>query len=171
MGSAFTGKSLAVTFDGQPGTVLFSNDTQINVLTPATLTAATANVIVTVDGKASPAMKVNVAQFAPAIFKGAVLNQDWTVNGANNPAPAGSYVQIYATGLSGKGAISARLGDRVISAPYYAGPAPGFPGVQQINLQVPPDLAGVSADLYVCGATLDQPTSPVCSTPVTLTVK
>jgi uncharacterized protein (TIGR03437 family) len=170
MGARFTGKTVAVTFDGQAAKVLFSNDTQINVLTPDTVTGPTSNVVVTVDGNASPPMKVNVAQFAPAVFTGGLLNPDWTPNSANNPVKAGAYVIIYATGLSGKGAITARVGDHVIPAPYYAGPAPGYPGVQQINLQVPADVAG-TANLYVCGATTDQPGSPVCSTPSTLSVK
>jgi len=171
MGSAFTGKSIAVTFDGQPGQVLFSNDTQINVLTPATLASNTTQVVVNVDGNVSAPMKVNVGQFAPAIFKGAVLNQDWTVNSLNNPAPAASYIVIYATGLSGQGTISAQIGNDVIATPYYAGPAPGYPGVQQINLQIPAGLSAASADLYVCGAPTAQPNSPVCSTPVQVSVK
>jgi len=171
MGSAFTGKSVAVTFDGQPGQILFSNDTQINVLTPSTLASATTQVVVNVDGNASAPMKVNVAQFAPAIFKGAVLNQDWTANNIGNAALAGSYIVIYATGLSGQGTISAQIGNDVIATPYYAGPAPGYPGVQQINLQIPSGLGAASADLYVCGAPTAQPNSPVCSTPVPVNVK
>jgi uncharacterized protein (TIGR03437 family) len=170
MGAGFTGKSVGVTFDGKPGSVLFNNDTQINVLTPSDLTPNNSKMVVTVDGVSSAPITVNVAQFAPAIFKGAVLNQDWTVNSANNAATAGSVVQIYATGLSGTGTIKGRIGDRVI-VPLYAGPAPGFPGVQQINLQVPTDMAAMTADLFICGATADKLDSPVCSVAAPLAVK
>ncbi|MGA2596113.1 MAG: IPT/TIG domain-containing protein [Bryobacteraceae bacterium] len=171
MGAAFTGKSIAVTFGGEPGTILFSNNNQINVLVPADLASSTTNVIVTVDGNASAPQNVAVAQFAPAIFKGAVLNQDWTVNGASNPAAAGSVIQIYATGLSGKGTITAQIGNRVIAVPYYAGPAPGFAGVQQIDLLVPSDFAASTTDVFVCGAAAGTPNTPVCSVAQPLTVK
>ena len=170
MGSGFSGKSVTVAFDAQPATVLFSNATQINVMTPSNLAASTSKVTVTVDGASSTPITVNVAQFAPAIFKSAVLNQDWTVNDTNNGAPSGSVIQIYATGLSGNGTITGRIGDRVI-APLYAGPAPGFPGVQQINLQIPSDLSSMTTDVYVCGATVDNPGSPVCSAGAPLTLK
>ena len=170
MGTGFGGKSVGVTFDGEAATVLFSNNTQINVLTPLDLSASTSKMVVTVDGNSSAPMTVNVAQFAPAIFKGAVLNQDWTVNSVSNGAAAGTVLQIYATGLSGKGTITGRIGDRVIT-PLYAGPAPGFPGVQQINLQIPSDLSGVTTDVYVCGATVANAASPVCSVGAPVTVQ
>lgn len=171
MGSAFTGKALAVTFDGKAGSILFSNDSQINVMVPADLASSTSKVTVTVDGVSSAPRNVDVAQFAPAIFKGAVLNQDWTFNGVGNAAPAGSIIQIYATGLSGKGVITGRIGDRIIALPYYAGPAPGFPGVQQIDLQVPSDLPAMTMDVSVCGTTPDKPDAPVCSIAAPLTLK
>ncbi len=124
----------------------------------------------TVDGVSSAPKTVNLAPFAPAIFSGGVLNQDWTVNGMNNPAAPGSIVQIYATGLSGNGPITARIADQAIPTPYYAGPAPGFPGVQQIDLQLPPGLGGVTADVYVCGTAAGSAT-PACSVGAPLTVK
>lgn len=170
MGVGFAGKSLGVTFDGKPATVLFNNNTQINIMTPSDLASSTTKVVVTVDAASSAPLTINVAQFAPAIFKGAVLNLDWTVNSLSNAAPAGGIVLIYATGLSGTGTITGRIGDRVIT-PLYAGPAPGFPGVQQINLPIPSDLPPMTADLYVCGATADKPNSPVCSIAAPLTLK
>ena len=172
MGRAFTGKSVAVTFDGAPAKVLFSNDTQINLMVPSDLASTSSKMVVTVDGVNAAPMMVNVAQFAPAIFKGAVLNQDWSVNDVNNAAPAGSIVQIYATGLSGKGIITARIGDRLIPVPYYAGPAPGFPGVQQIDLEVPSGFPSMTTvDVFVCGAAADNPSTTVCSVAAPLTVK
>lgn len=170
MGVGFAGKSVGVTFDGEAASILFSNATQINVMTPSDLTSSTSKMVVTVDGASSAPLTVNVAQFAPAIFKGAVLNQDWTVNSVNNAVPAGGIILIYATGLSGTGTITGRIGDRAI-APLYAGPAPGFPGVQQINLPIPSDLPAMTMDLYVCGATIDQADAPACSIAAPLTVK
>jgi len=169
MGKAFGGKSVSVTFDNNPAQILFNNDSQINLMVPADVASSTTKMIVTVDGTSSLPMTLSVAPFAPAIFKGAVVNPDWTVNSVSNGVPAGGYVVIYATGLSGNGAISARLGDRVISSPYYAGPAPGYPGVQQINLQIPADMQSGSVDLFVCGTPANS--APVCSVASPLTIK
>ena len=109
-----------------------------------------------------------MAQFEPGIFAGAVLNQDSTVNSTTNGAAAGSIIYFYATGLSGSGTIAARIGTTEITNLYYAGPAPGFPGVQQINLMVPAGLAGMATQLYACGTSNG---TEVCSLPVPLTLR
>ena len=111
---------------------------------------------------------VQVAPFEPGIFAGAVLNQDSTVNGMGNPAAAGSVIYFYATGLSGSGPITARIGSMELTNLYYAGPAPGFPGVQQINLVLPPGVSGVTTALYACGTSVGV---EVCSVGYPLTVK
>ncbi len=98
--------------------------------------------VVTVDGAASAPLTVNLAPFAPGIFANGVLNQDYSVNSSKQPAAPGSVIQIYATGLSGTGVITAKIGSEVVTQPYYAGPAPGFAGLQQIDLILPNDLTG-----------------------------
>ena len=169
MGSNFTGKSVSASFDGAPATILFSNAGQINVLVPASLSGkSTAQLVVTVDGLSSKPASVNVAAFSPAIFSGAVLNQNWTPNDVNHGAKPGSIIQIFATGLSGAGTITGHIHDRDIPLPYYAGPAPGLEGVQQIDLTVPADLPAMTTALYVCGTPAAG--SPVCSTPAQLTI-
>ena len=171
MGSNFAGKSVSVTFDGMPTAVSFSNSTQINVLVPAGLgLQGSAQLVVTVDGVSSAPRTVMVAPFAPAIFPGAVLNQDGTVNGVNSGASPGSVIQIFATGLSGSGAITGRIHDREITVPYYAGPAPGLPGVQQIDLVVPAGLPAMTTDLSVCATNAAPPNDKSCSVPVQLTI-
>ncbi len=116
-----------------PGQVLFSNATQINVggsgRAWATWAQASAQVMVTVDGTASAPLTVNLAPFAPGIFANGVLNQDYSVNSSKQPAAPGSVIQIFATGLSGTGVITAKIGSEVVTQPYYAGPAPGFAGI------------------------------------------
>ena len=171
MGSNFAGKSVSVAFDGLPATVSFSNATQINVLVPAGVgMKGAAQLVVTVDGVSSAPRTVMVAPFAPAIFSGVVLNQDGTVNDVNHGASPGSVIQIFATGLSGSGAITGRIHDREITVPYYAGPAPGLPGVQQIDLVVPPDLPAMTTDLSVCATNAAPPNDKSCSVPVQLTI-
>jgi uncharacterized protein (TIGR03437 family) len=86
---------------------------------------------------------VPVATAAPGIFtigatgQAAALNQDGSLNSVMNPADRGSVVSIYATG-QGSGAANVTLTIAGYNAPlYYAGPAPGFPGLMQINAQIP----------------------------------
>ncbi len=169
MGSAFNGKNVSATFDGLPATILFSNATQINLLVPSGLGAKTSSqLVVAVDSASSAPMTVQVAPFAPGIFAGAVVNQDSTVNSVSNGAAAGSVIYFYATGLSGSGAISVRIGSTELTNLYYAGPAPGYPGVQQINAALPAGLRGVTTSLYACGTSAG---GEVCSLPYPLTVK
>lgn len=157
-GSRFSGGTLQVTFDGTPAPVLFSNDTQINLLVPAALAGkTTAELRVSKDGNASAPISAAIAASAPAIFPGAVLNQDWSPNSAQSPAAGGSVLQIFATGLPSAAPLSAKVHDRLVTAPAYAGPAPGFPGVQQVNVAIPADLPAMQTYVYVCGAEVCSP--------------
>jgi uncharacterized protein (TIGR03437 family) len=168
-GSEFSGQNLSVTFNGLPSQVLFSNDTQINLLVPAALAGKTsAQVIVTVDGAASAPLMVNLSPFAPGIFANGIMNQDYSVNSAKQPAAPGSVIQVYATGLSGTGVITAKIGSEVVTKPYYAGPAPGFVGLQQIDLILPSELAGNSVNVSVCGG--PTATQVVCSPSVAVVI-
>ncbi len=168
LGSALTGTNVSVSFNGLAATVLFSSATQINLLVPQGLASLTsAQLYVMVDGRTSSPVTIPVAQFEPGIFTGAVLNQDSTVNSSGNPAAPGSVIYFYATGLSGSGTITARIGSTEITNLYYAGPAPGYPGVQQVNLIVPAGLSGATV-LYACGTNSG---SEVCSLPVPLALK
>jgi uncharacterized protein (TIGR03437 family) len=124
---------------------------------------------VTVDGASSAPQIVGLAPFEPAIFSGAVVNQDGSVNGPGSGAPAGSILVIWATGLSGPGQITGHIHDRDILVPYYAGAAPGLVGVQQVNLLVPVDLPAMTTSVYVCGAA--SAASKVCSLPVPLVIR
>jgi len=169
MGSALAGKNVSVTFNGLLATISYNSATQINLLVPLGLGAQTsAQVVVIVDGAISAPVTVQVAPFEPGIFAGAVLNQDSTVNGMGNPAAAGSVIYFYATGLSGSGPITARIGSMELTNLYYAGPAPGYPGVQQINLVLPAGVSGVTTALYACGTNAGV---EVCSVGYPLTVK
>ena len=169
MGTRLSGANVAVSFDGMPAKVLYDSDTQVNLYVPMELSAKNAaTLMVNVDGHSSGAQIVPLAPFTPAIFRNGVLNQDYSVNSPNQPAAAGSIVQVFATGLSGTGTITAKINGVPVVAPYYAGPAPGFLGVQQVDLQLPADLAGPTASIQVCGGpTADQ---SVCSPAIQITV-
>jgi len=174
MGTLFGGANVSATFNSLPATILFSNNTQLNVLVPTGLAGqTTAQLVVTVDGNggavlSSAPLPVNVAPFEPGIFSGGIVNQDAKVNSVTNGAAPGSIIALWATGLSGAGTITGNIGGEDILVPYYAGPAPGLTGVQQVNLTVPTDLAPGVTQVYVCGMAAGA--AKVCSVPAPLGV-
>jgi len=167
MGTGLSGQSVAVSFNGLAANILYSSATQINLMVPPGLGAPNpAQMVVTVDGQ-SFTENVPVAPFEPGIFSGALLNQDGSVNSPTNPAAAGTIVYFWATGLSSPGTITVRIGAVEIGNLYYAGPAPGYPGVQQVNVALPPGVTGVTTQISVCGTSAGNET---CSPGVALVV-
>ncbi len=140
--------------------VLFARHDQVNLVAPAFLEGPTATfTIQTFAGTAS--IEIPVAVSNPGLFTlngtgvgpAAALNQDASINTAQNPAAPGSVVVLYGTG---EGATSPIRSDGPAVAPLpkpilpvavaiggrsaevlYAGAAPGFIGLFQINAVVP----------------------------------
>src|SRR5580704_6697474 len=144
-GSGFSSTQTQLLFDGKPATTFFIGPSQINALAPASLTPnSTTDISITVAGALAAAFSSNVVGSAPGIFtigggvgQAAAINEDGSVNSASNPAARGSVVILYATGqgldLTGVGlTIGGYAADLI-----YAGPAPGFQGLMQINAQIP----------------------------------
>jgi uncharacterized protein (TIGR03437 family) len=140
--------------------VVFASSFQVNALVPSGLSSATHTLTIhSAYGAAQQA--VAVSSVAPAIFVvaspnvGALVNPDGTLNGPSNPITAGQTLLVYATGL---GAVNAQGSYSVATSPVtvvlngqeipvaFAGFAPGFPGVYQINVTIPsstpPTLVG-----------------------------
>jgi uncharacterized protein (TIGR03437 family) len=94
-----------VTVNGIPAPVLYAGDSQINAIVPWEIQGApTANVCVVYQSNATNCITMNVDNAAPGIFQlpsgyAAVVNQDGTINGPQNPAATGSVVSLYVTGL------------------------------------------------------------------------
>lgn len=171
-GTMLSGKTVSVTLDNLPATLLFKNDDQINLQVPEQLVSKTsAQLVVTVDGVRSAPQTVLLAASAPAIFANGILNQDSTVNSAANAADVGTILQIFATGLMSatSGPVTVQVNDRIVDTLYYAGPAPGRPGVQQVDFVVPDDLGGTSASVRLCAN--EGAAQRICSAPVTVTLK
>src|ERR1700722_2726703 len=134
LGSNLAGKIVAVTFDGNPATLLFGNATQINLQVPAAVASQTSSsMVVTVDGASSAPQTLPVSAAWPAIFSNGVLNQDDSMNGPGVAAKAGDILQIFLTGIPPNAAVTAVVGAQMNLTPLYAGPAPGIAGVQQVN--------------------------------------
>ncbi len=131
--------------------VAYVSDSQINFYIPQdTPHGSQATVtVVTASGSTSNAT-VDVKPVQPGIFPGAVLRAGTSDNATTTPVRAGDYIEIYCTGL-GPTTASGGLQRTVLSPvvfigavpvrPVYSGLAPGYQGLYQVNVQVPPGLA------------------------------
>lgn len=142
-GTGFQPNQTQVLFDGKPATVFYTGTNQLNLLAPSQFAPpSSTEIAVVVNGLKIADWIGPVTAAAPGIFTSgnglaAANNEDGTLNSPANPAPRGSIISLYATG-QGAASISTTL--TIGSYPaelLYAGPAPGFPGLMQINAQIP----------------------------------
>jgi uncharacterized protein (TIGR03437 family) len=88
-----------------------------------------------------------VVEAAPALYVNSAgqliaLNEDGSVNSASNPAPRGSIVVLFGTGQGVTGLpISVTVGGYSAGV-LYAGAVAGYPGLLQINANVPIGYVG-----------------------------
>ncbi len=173
-GARLAGASVTVTFGELAASlVLYRSETQINLQVPPELIGRdSVQVAVTVDGSRTAPLSVPLAAVAPAIFNPGILNQDFTVNSPANPALAGSYIQIFSTGLLSplSGAVTVKIHDADNLTPAFAGLAPGLPGVHQVNVAVPAWLPTMITEVVVCGSAAITPEQRVCSPAVSLPI-
>lgn len=96
-----------VFFDGVAAPMLYASRTQVNTIVPYGVgNRTTTRIQVEYGGVRSQAQEYRVSPSSPAIFTqnsagfgpGAILNQDYAVNGVARPAQRGHAIQIYATG-------------------------------------------------------------------------
>ena len=148
-----------VLFNGAEAGLFYVSDPQINLqVTPYTLPGQVDVVVVNRNGKVSQG-KATVEQVAPAVFTsnsmgtGAAVGLASTdgvnfntalgnVNGTTNAIAAGSFVQLYTTGIRFASATpSITIGGTAVT-PTFVGPHGTFIGSDQINFVVPASLAG-----------------------------
>jgi uncharacterized protein (TIGR03437 family) len=173
-----------VLFDGVPAPMLYSAPGQISTIAPYEIAGRVAvSVQVEYQGQLSPAVSLPVGLAAPAIFAqdesgqgpGSILNQDYSMNTAKNPAVASSVIQIYGTGEGQSvpggvdGAFTQGLGSTqqkplvtiggVKAVLQFAGPAPqAIAGLFQVNAVVPSGLPSGPVPVIVSfGAASSQP--------------
>jgi uncharacterized protein (TIGR03437 family) len=207
-----------VLFNGQPAPLLLVSPGQINFMIPMSApTSGTADVQVVrqstgqilTDGLlpmnlVSPAIFTGQptscppAITAPKCKQAAVSNAvDGTVNGPNNPAAAGSYISIYATGqgfVQGappdgdipRGGLvntptlpkvwinscyvddSSCTGETGVENVQFSGLSPQFPGVWQINVRIPKSTGpGAQVPIFIV---MDNVTSPAAPTGYVTTI-
>jgi uncharacterized protein (TIGR03437 family) len=172
-GAHLQGKNVSVTFDGISATILSADDNSIEILLPASLASgAVTQLQVTVDADKSAPLAVSISELAPAIFSNGILNEDFSANTQSNPAAAGSTLHLLSTGLIGAnpGPVMVKLHDRQLN-PQYAGPLPGWVGVNQVDVIIPDDLPAMTTEAAVCGYGAAHPSQPICSLPVNVTLQ
>jgi len=158
--------SVSVTLNNRSLPLLYVSGTQINAQLPFDVSGPV-TLRVTTPNAASAEVQATVAEVAPAIFNGAILRRDFTVVNFNAPADPGEFISVYLTGLgrvngsivAGQAApttqlltvrvpVEVRIGDLTVTA-AFAGLAPGFVGLYQVNAQVPEGIEGGSHPLRI----------------------
>jgi len=158
-----------VYFSGVPAPLVYTQAGQVSALVPYEVSdKGSAQVQVVYQGRSSNIVSIPVTAALPGIFtqdssghgQGAIINQNGTINSPTNPAPAGSFVFIYATGegqtspagIDGKpddypapvpvaGSATATVGG-VDALVTYTGGVPGLvAGFLQVNVQIPARLS------------------------------
>lgn len=143
--------------------IYFVSPSQVNFLVPSNLTPGPIEVQFAVDGRYGEAVRLEMKEFSPALFLSdpeTILGTlaDGTVITNQNPAHPGDVIILYATGLgatrprmpAGQIPTGAAWLDKLAdfqvlvdgvaldrSQLLYAGVAPGFAGLYQINLRLP----------------------------------
>jgi uncharacterized protein (TIGR03437 family) len=167
--------------------MVYASGGQVNVQLPWELPVeTTAAITATINGQTSPPQPFRLATFAPGIFSSngqpAILDASYRLVDPLNPAPPGSTIQIYCTGL---GAVTNQPADgapaqsnplsRTQTTPtvaigglaaqvLFSGLAPGFVGVYQLNVQLPasaPTGNAVPVALSIGGVTSNTVTLPI----------
>jgi uncharacterized protein (TIGR03437 family) len=159
-----SGPATTVDMDGTGAPVIFASPFQINAQVPPGIAPGVHTLRVS-SPYGGAQQSVSVSAVAPAIFQmgsstaGAVLNQDFSMNGPANPLPRGQVLVVYATGLGAvarQGPLSVTVatvtavvnGQELPAA--FAGLAPGYVGLYQVNVPIPAATApglGVSLTL------------------------
>jgi uncharacterized protein (TIGR03437 family) len=157
----------SVTINGVVAPLLFVSAQQINAQVPYEVPAGTVTVVVRSGGKTSAAFTIKIRPAGPGLFanaegQAAALDDDGSSNSSTAPAPGGSIISVFLTGIgpisspvddgaappenatiSATLPVSATIGG-VPAAVEFAGLAPLYPGIAQINLRIPATASGVS---------------------------
>jgi uncharacterized protein (TIGR03437 family) len=154
-----------VNVGGLSAPILYASSTQLNIQIPFEASAGSVALKVTAGGAAAGNKTVSLSVVAPGLFllpqgTAAAVNQDGSVNSQTRPAGVGSIISAYLTGLGPvnpsvatgaaapstplsyvSAAVTATIGN--VNAPVkFAGLAPGFTGLYQVNILVPQIASG-----------------------------
>jgi uncharacterized protein (TIGR03437 family) len=160
------GSGVRVLVNRIPANIYFVSPNQVNLLIPASVPPGPAEVILILDSRSGPAVFIRLEEAAPALFQQApgiaiATRPDGSLIGPASPARPGDWIILYATGLGQTNPeirygevprAAARLARMDLlrvhvagstlppEALAYAGVAPGFAGLYQVNLKLPDNL-------------------------------
>ncbi len=180
--TALPGASVRVWIGGIAAFLYYVSPNQINVLAPSNLTPGPAELQVQLDSTYGPTVQLMIGAAAPALFQmdattAIAAHVDGSVATADAPARPGETITLYATGLGDTTPkprygeipqVAARLTDMRKLHIYldgseldpsriqYAGAAPGFGGLYQINI-VLPDNAGRNPRIQIAVGDITSP--------------
>lgn len=145
----------SIMIDGIAVPLLYVSETQINAVAPVELKPGSSVAVqITVNGVPLPDFRAVVDAAAPEVFQNSMgtvaINQDGTVNTAASPAPAGSYVAIWATGT---GYFPAKDGQMATGANQFCSEQLFFCSIYQAD--------GTPVSVYYSGAAPDSVTGVV----------
>jgi endo-1,4-beta-xylanase len=172
-----------VLFDGVAAPMIYTVTNQAAAVVPYEIAGqASAQVQVEYNGIRSVAVTVPVLPAVPGLFtansqgtgQAAAVNQDGSFNSASNPAARGTVVVLFATGEGQRnpagvtGALAPAYDPPVLPVRVtvggvaanldYASSAPGFAGLMQINLRVPPEApTGAAVPVILTVGTAQSP--------------
>lgn len=166
-----------VKVNGNAAPLFYVSPTQINFQLPTEVTGASVTITPSLNSLDGPPVTVPLVASVPGLFSltsdgagpGAILKPDFTVVSSSNPAARGSVVLIYGTGFgataptvpSGQPAPGDPPGlAKLVATPsvsiggqsaqiLFAGFAPGFVGLFQINAVVPATVTAGNAPVVV----------------------
>jgi len=142
-----------VSVGGASSQVFYSVARQINFLVPSSVASGTADVTVSTPGGATAPITVPVLANSPGIFfdsasgYGAILIANTASVTQVRPAGAGDFIEIYGTGFSGAPVQVSIAGQP--AEVVFAGQAPSFPGLFQIDTKIPAGLSAGAQSLVV----------------------
>ena len=142
-----------VSLAGRELPILYAGETQINTLVPNDVPLGSSEIAIESAGTVLGRYPVEIARAVPALFVhggadpviAAAINQDGAINSREHPAPPGSVVALFGTGLgrtTSDGFLAEHLEAYGPGGPgggmeiLYAGVAPGLAGVQQVNVRI-----------------------------------
>jgi len=157
-----------VLINNVPAPILYVSSTQVSVIVPYEITTSVAQIQVVNSGTTSNAVTELVNQTTPGVYTltqngigyGATIHQDGSVVSPSHPAQIGETVSVFLTGLGGvfpsiadgaaapsstlsttSNTIGVDIGG-IVATVQFAGLAPGFVGLYQLNVTIP---SGVTA--------------------------
>ena len=146
--------NVKVLINNVPAHLSYVSAAQVAAIVPFGITGAVAAIQVIYNGQASNVVTEFVNQTTPGIFTqdesgsgyAAALHKDGSLVTPDHPARAGETVAVYVAGLGPLDAasittnrITADLGGTAATV-TFAGLAPGFEGLYQVNIQIPSGL-------------------------------